>query len=121
MRRDMELVRSILLDVSKSNKTFELDPLNPKDKLFIYHIDILKQANLIFYKDKFEDMVPRVYIDEPRLTWEGNDYLDNISNETIWKKTKSMILNKGFELSDVPFSIIKDVAKMKLKESIGLK
>jgi len=121
MRRDMEIIRSILLSVSKSDETIELNPLDPDDKLYDYHIDILKQANFIFYKEKFEDMIPMIYIDEPRLTWEGNDYLDNISNPNVWNKTKKVIISKGFELSDVPFSIIKELAKNHIEDILGMK
>lgn len=120
MRRDMDLVRNILLEISKSDETIELDPFESNGKLYSYHIDILKEANLITYKDKYEDMIPMIYIDEPRLTWEGNDYLDNINNESNWNKTKEFITSKGLELGDVPFSIIKDLAEYLIKNKIGL-
>ncbi|MFB9974577.1 DUF2513 domain-containing protein [Allobacillus sp. SKP2-8] len=83
MRRDMELVRTILIDLSKGRNTIELNPLDRKDELYDYHIEILRQANLIYYKNRFEDRIPRIYIDEPRLTWKGNNYLDNISDSNI--------------------------------------
>lgn len=120
MRRDMDLIREILLELSKGKEEIELDPLKSEDKLFEYHIDILKQANLISYKNKFQDMVPKVYIDELRLTWLGNDYLDNISNESIWNKTKEVVFSKGFELGNIPFSIIKEITTNQIKAKIGL-
>jgi|SRR5690625_2497977 len=116
----MELVREILLTITENKETIELDPLNPQDELYEYHIDILKEANLISYKRKFEDMVPTVYVDEPRLTWEGNNYLDNIVDTKVWKETKRLIISKGLELGSVPFSIIKEVSKSYIKDKVGL-
>jgi len=68
----------------------------------------------------FTDMIPMVYIEEPRLTWDGNDYLDSISNEGIWNQTKETIKTKGFELEEVPFTVIKEFTKQQIKRSIGL-
>lgn len=120
MRRDMDLIRKILIELSSGKEEVELDPSESEDKRYEYHIDILKQANLVSYKRKIHDMVPRVYFDELRLTWEGNDYLDNISDESVWNKTKEVVMTKGFELGNVPFSIIKEITKNQIKTKLGL-
>ncbi|GGN54927.1 hypothetical protein GCM10007971_13210 [Oceanobacillus indicireducens] len=120
MRRDMDKVREILVDLGKGVESLEYSQIDENEKNYIYHMQILKEAGLITWKHFNEYQTQTTSFDEPRLTWIGNDYLDNISNDTIWKKTKDIIRSKGFELSEVPFSIIKEIAKTKLKQSIGI-
>ena len=42
-----------------------------------------------------------------RLTWEGHDYLENIRQDTIWNRTKDIILEKGLVMT---LGVIKTVA-----------
>ena len=41
------------------------------------------------------------------LTWEGNDYLDLVRDNSLWKKTKETITKKGLPLV---FDTIKTIA-----------
>lgn len=56
----------------------------------------------------------------PKLTWYGNDYLDAISSENVWSKTKEIIKEKGMEVSNVPFEVLIELAKLQVKNWIGL-
>lgn len=42
-------------------------------------------------------------------TWLGNDYIDSISNDEIWNKTKESLKGKGLELSNLPIDVIADM------------
>lgn len=118
MQRNMETVRSMLIDFSqgKGRRRFER---NEEDLEYIYHLDILKQAGFISFRhaDTFEG---RILYEVPQLTWSGNDYLDAISDETVWKKTKEGIKEKGLELTNVPFNLLKDYAIVVLKQKLGI-
>lgn len=120
MRRNMDIIRELLIKISEGIETLEYDPQNSTDKIYIYHIELLEQAGFLKYDRMFQDMVPMIYIDRPRLTWNGNDYLDSIANESVWNKTKDIIISKGLELGDVPISVIKELTKSQLKKIIGL-
>lgn len=101
MKRDMDLVREILLEIEKSYVSTAIRDLHIDgyDKETIaYHCKILHEAGLV------SEYIPR-YADNGLfaffvggLTWEGNDYLDKIRDNTIWKKTKDIIKDKGLPL-----------------------
>lgn len=118
MKRDMELVRSMLLDFSQGKGPTTLSR-NEESLNYVYHLDIMKEAGLISFKsaDTFDG---RVMYGVPKLTWAGNDYIDAISNETVWNSTKQGIKEKGLELSNIPFSLLKDFAVLTVKQKLGL-
>lgn len=120
MKRDMELVRQLLIDISKGKCKIEFDPdNNEEDKRLLYHLKILKQAGFIDFKlnEYFEGA--SLY-DVPELTWAGNDYLDSISNDTVWERTKKVLKEKGLELSEVPFQVLKAYAASQIKQMLGM-
>lgn len=51
------------------------------------------------------------------LTWEGNEYLNSIKNKSTWNNIKKLISEKGLSIS---FDVIKDAAKVCVKNSLGL-
>lgn len=118
MKRDMEKVRSMLFEfaegLGKTNFT-----TTPEDKEYVYHLEIMRQAGLITYKES-KHKSGMLLLDVPSLTWMGNDYLDAISNEGIWSKTKDSIKQKGIELSNVPLDMVVDMAKLQIKSLFGL-
>ncbi|MGI8349624.1 DUF2513 domain-containing protein [Niallia circulans] len=118
MKRDMEKVRTMLFEFSNGEgRTSFANSL--EDKEYIYHLEIMRQAGLINYKEsKFKGGMSLLNV--PELTWIGNDYLDAISDEGIWNKTKETIRKKGIEVSNIPLDMVIDVAKMQLKSLFGL-
>ena len=96
MKRDMDLVRLILLEIEGSEyeeiEGFYIDGYEAS--LVKYNGELLLQAGLIdkFYEDSIGELVVG------QLTWEGCDYLDKIRDNSIWKKTKDAIKEKGLPL-----------------------
>ncbi|WP_029265712.1 DUF2513 domain-containing protein [Virgibacillus alimentarius] len=119
MKRDMELVRKMLFDFSEGKGDVKASLHDERDKEYIYHLRIMRQAGLIEYKESKYKGGMLLYR-SPTLTWQGNDYLDAISNESVWNKTKEGVKAKGLELGNVPFSVVKECAIMQLKQLIGL-
>jgi hypothetical protein len=108
MKRDMTLIREILLAVEAHAHdgwpfNLEIEGFEPQD--VSYHVKIMKEADLLDAVDASTqdgiDWQPRV------LTWQGHDFLDAIRNETIWQKTKQLVAEKG---GSVPFEVLKAVA-----------
>ncbi|WP_096269492.1 DUF2513 domain-containing protein [Paucisalibacillus globulus] len=119
MRRDMELVRKILIEISEGKYKMDIKLNSDENRLYYYHLEIMRDAGLISFRDSgYKGGV--LISNDPKLTWLGNDYLDSISNEGVWSKTKNVIKERGMELSNVPFEIVSELAKMQLKKWIGM-
>jgi hypothetical protein len=74
MKRDMDLVRSILLAIEKADTPLnELDiPGYDDDDVIVYHVGIMTQAGLIQEAEiDFRDSHTGVV-----LTWAGHEFLD---------------------------------------------
>lgn len=119
MKRDMELVRSLLMDVSEGKSKMELDGSDDEDNKYLYHLKIMRQAGLIEYtvKSYYEGSFIE---NKPELTWQGNDFLDSIKYDNVWNKTKTVIKEKGAEISSIPFSILVELVKEQFKSTFVL-
>ena len=104
MKRDMDLVRKILLAVEEEN-VFENDwrpeigDHSPEE--IVYHVELMKDAGLldIDIRRFLDDSLPLIYL--RRMTWEGHEFLDAARNESIWSQAKAKVLQTtgglGFE------------------------
>jgi hypothetical protein len=119
MKRDMEFVRKLLIDISNGKCKTEFTRDSDEDKKYVYHLQIMKQAGLIDF-EPVEYKSGMSLFDIPLLTWEGNDYLDAISNDSVWDKTKKVLTEKGLELSEIPFQVLKAYASMQIKQLLGM-
>lgn len=102
MKRDMDLVREILLQIEKqyiSTAIYDLEIQGYDMPTVAYHCKILYDAGLISdYKAQYADG-DIYYFEVGALTWEGNDYLDKIRDNSIWRKTKDTITQRGLPLA----------------------
>lgn len=101
MKRDMDLVRKILLEIEKqyvSSALYNLKIEGYDTTTIAYHCKILHEAGLISdYKVQYASNT--IYsFGVGSLTWEGNDYLDKVRDDTIWRKTKDVLVQKGLPL-----------------------
>lgn len=96
MKRDMELIRKILITIEYSNQTQGLILLKfdgYSDDQISYHVKILYEQGIIEAIDcssmtEFEWRAKG-------LMWEGHDYIDAISDEARWQKVKDWIKSTG--------------------------
>ena len=107
MKRDMELIRKILLqieDTVDNGVTYCLHINGYSMEQLAYHCSILYEGGYIHYYDNesFSDS-----FGVGRLTWDGHDFLDKIREDTIWNKTKDTITEKGLPFV---FDIVKSVS-----------
>ena len=96
MKRDMDLIRLILLKI-ESSEYEEIEDFNIHGydlSSIKYNGELLLQAGLIdsFYEDSIGELCVG------KLTWDGCDYLDKIRDNSVWKKTKDIIAQKGLPL-----------------------
>lgn len=119
MKRDMEKVREMLLEFSKGEGRISFNVMVEEDNNYLYHLKIMREAGLIDFNEwGFKGGMN--LLETPTLTWFGNDYLDTVANESVWDKTKEGLKGKGFELSGVPFQVLKEYAALQLKQFIGI-
>lgn len=110
MKRDMDLVRKILLQIEEehvSTAIFNLKIEGYDLPTVAYHCKIMNEAGLLsHYSAKYgSDTIYAFQVGG--LTWEGNDYLDKVRDNSVWKKTKDAITDKGLPLI---FDTIKTVS-----------
>ncbi len=121
MKRDMDLVRELLLKIeAHDNPSFGdlLDEEADEEKL-AEHIRLLEAAG--FVTGIAGHSLNRSYWMDLRLTWEGHDFLDSVRDPQIWEKTKKGAeAAKGFTVE-----LLKDLAKgfvkKQLEEYTGVK
>lgn len=109
MRRDMDLVRRILMETEARTRPFDsgglVDERHGSDEV-AYHVRIMKQAGLldaILASDLSLNQSATVL----GLTWDGQDFLDAVRNDGVWQKIKRG-LRDG--VKSVGFDSIKKVA-----------
>ncbi len=110
MKRDLDLIRKILLKIEDSNVDEALTNIqiegHEHDET-AYHISLLKSAGFIEGEILYEigSGVPSAYMIFG-MTWEGHDFLDACRNEGIWVKAKEKLKTVGDE---VPLEVLKKV------------
>ena len=122
MKRDLELIRHILLTLEASDyshrvyiENFVTDEYSLET--ISYHINLLLDCN---YIDATPIPIVRchyIQFNVHRITSQGHDYLDSIRDDTIWKQTKEKI---GNITSSVSLDIVKTVAQKIILGLIGI-
>ena len=96
MKRDMELVRKILIAIEDSNNTMGSITLNfdnYSDEQVSYHVKLLSENGLIKAIDaSSHDVIAWM---PTGLTWDGHDYIEAIKDDKRWQKVKKWISDNG--------------------------
>lgn len=93
MKRDMDLVRAILLKVEDAEEPLDLDELceDEAPSKVAYHAALMIERGLLD-GDVKRQWDWGVACGEVRgLTWDGQDYLDAVRDERVWSKTRKAI------------------------------
>lgn len=118
MKRDMDLVRTILLEIEKEANEFkpslqELDIQDHESGVIIYHLDIMIQAGLIEGTIELYIGGDSSFVVEG-LTWQGHDFLDTVRDAEVWAKTKA-----GADIvRSWSFDTLKDIGKGLIKKQV---
>jgi hypothetical protein len=118
MKRDMDLVRELLLKLEAEPLDGNLWRLEP-DGLGIadhspdeiaYHLVLLIDAELLDGKrEQSGGFVAR------KLTWAGHDFLDSVRDAKVWRTTKDRVKAAG----GFTIEILAAVAKKVVEENLG--
>lgn len=115
MKRDLELIRIILLQIEQHVvlEPFDMQIDGYEQGLVNFHLQLLDEAGLIeIFLDK--DETGSILIAQPiRITWNGYEFLDMARNNSIWEKSKKFISQKSISVS---ISLFIEVMKIMIND-----
>jgi len=114
MKRDMNLIREILLAVEKADTDpglwIELEIPNRSQKEISYHVMLLDQAGFLSAKNLGTKDGYAWHASS--LTWVGHEFLDAARNDKVWKKAVEKAKKVAGSVSiDVLTALLKETAK----------
>ena len=115
MKRDMNLIRLLLLATEGEEPKPDLSAYSEDQR--VYHSALLIEAGLVHGETVLDGSGQPVGTVTLRLTWVGHEFLDAARNDTIWKKAGERIKKSGV---DVTMSLLQEILKQLLKQSLGL-
>jgi len=131
MKRDMDLVRDLLLEIEGGRRAFELMTpemaeilgedgagIKPREQaeLIEYHLALLDEAGLITIQAKLSGAVWQI----GQITWAGHDFLDTIRDPAIWRETKAGAKQAGGFSLDLLKALAKGLIKKKIEQHTGV-
>lgn len=131
MKRDMDLVRDLLLEIEGGRRAFELMTPEiaeilgeegagkmPREQaeLIEYHLALLDEAGLITIQAKLSGAVGQI----GQITWAGHDFLDTIRDPAIWRETKAGAKQAGGFSLDLLKALAKGLIKKKIEQHTGV-
>lgn len=116
MRRDMDLIRQIVMAVRELSPGEELQSLDGvAPAVFAEHAKLLIEAGIA------EGVENNTYdgreVILQRLTWNGHDFADAVVDDTIWRKAKERVIKPAASWS---FGILTEFLKSEIKRQIGM-
>jgi hypothetical protein len=118
MKRDLELIRDILLFLENDKSPFDWKTgiKGTEDRVkYFYHIKILTQAGFIESIDMSSKSDPDWA--PISLTWQGHEFLDAAKNDNAWKKIKDISKKEG---GAMPFVLLKELLLGFIKSEFNL-
>ena len=124
MKRDMDLVRSILLQVEDADggcESGQLEFMGRSQAEVYYHIELMQQRGLIDATLRRDWNGGVVYASISGLTWDGQDFLDSMRDDRVWARAKKAVKDSvGSTTFDVVKKVCSEVAASMVLRSAGL-
>lgn len=121
MKRDMDLVRSILLWIEARPEghnigwTLEIDGYT--DEQIGYHVHLMGQAGLLLVDNEtmLDSRAP--FASPSSITWAGYEFHDAVKDNTVWAKAKAKVIVPA---GGVAFTLLLEWLKQEGKARLGL-
>lgn len=119
MKRDLDLIRRILLHVESQDSGTETtragfqgiaDDDTSADSVH-YHVQLLHDAGLIVA----DELVPGQWWPE-RITWSGHEFLDLARDDARWRQAVDEIEAKT---GSAPFEVVRDILARRMSERLS--
>lgn len=118
MKRDLDLIRRILLDIetpgegASHHTGFGHLAENGRDPESIqYHVQLMHDAGLIVA----DELVPGQWWPE-RITWEGHEFLDLARDDARWEQAKRTLDD---QVGSAPFQVVRDLLARRVSDELG--
>jgi hypothetical protein len=98
MKRDMDLIRLLLLEIASNNDTYGIDsPVidGYSEGQIAGHLKMLLDGGLIEVKNVAEEWQQEDLYGGINLTWDGQDFIDAAHPEPLWTKAKETLVTSG--------------------------
>lgn len=120
MKRDMDMVRQILLDATSQENGFANNSpeLNGYTEEQIgHHIYLMQQADLVEAVDSSasDSTSPTAILIS--VTWKGHDFIEAARSNTVWSLAKEKAKSVGGSLS---FDLMKELLVATARSQLGL-
>lgn len=120
MKRDLDLIRKILLAMEAREHAFVHDKLvvdGHAEEQVGFHIYLLGEAGLakVAENTHLESQSPSAI--PLHLTWEGYEFLEAAKDETLWGKAKSVVIKPA---GGVAFGVLVEWLKAEARTRLGL-
>lgn len=125
MKRDLDLVRSILIYVEKAEDEVDAEDLVTDSwpfEIVAYHVRLMAHHGLVDLSDDTRDMNGETLsLTVSGLTWDGQDYLDAIRDPKVWAKVKKTVKEA---IGSTTFEVVRQtgalVAMSMIKANLGM-
>ncbi len=112
MKRDIDLLRRILLDLESGSSNMRGTGEDGEDpQTHHYHVQLLHDAGLIVA----DELVPGQWWPE-RITWAGHEFLDLARNDISWNRAKSNVESK---VGSAPFGIVQELLARDMRNALS--
>ena len=108
MKRDMELVRELLIQIEEHDSKDEINFFVEEGYKFTnqeidYHLELMISAGLI--KGSARHTSKGTVFDIESLTWIGHEFLDAARNDKVWEKAEKTVEKNGMSLRSLPLEV----------------
>lgn len=113
MKRDMDLIRLILIEIESGKKPEKMARYSEDE--ILYHCVLAHEAGLIVADVGEGESGQAEAIAIHRLTWAGHDFLDAARDEATWQKAVGKIAKTGGAWT---FDLLKGLLSEYLRKSL---
>jgi DNA-binding transcriptional ArsR family regulator len=127
MKRDMDLIRELLLKLEEYPKALEdvvhITPDAPGIQVagyevdqISYHLSLIEEAGLIDTRGAGAQIGIYFY----RLSWDGHEFIDTVRDSEVWRRVKAGAAQAGAASVSLLVGLGKAYAKQMIKERLGI-
>jgi hypothetical protein len=119
MKRDMELVRQILLALEAHASGAAPAPFTIAgydQEVIGHHVYLMAQGELLTAAT-FSAFGESPTAAPGSITWKGHEFLDATRNDKVWRQVRTVLKDKGLSL---PFALVQELAIQIAKKLAGL-
>lgn len=119
MKRDMELVRQIMLNIEAlpAGQPVQFRMAEVEDRVLLAHLEMMIAGGLVNGKITQPHGSRGAVIIISDLTWEGHEWISTVRDQDVWERTRATLQEKSGAFS---FELAKAVAAHLVRLQLGL-